>query len=297
MQNSNRSERIKKCLNILKDAEKYFIYVAERVYFHKYHAPKTFPDLSNNKILILGNGPSAAKLSLDKFLEKGIDILCVNYFPSNHPDFFKVKPKYYCAIDPALYNTDKSNVENDMIHKLNDTLLKVDWNMYYICLSTQTSAVFTNPNIHPAYINNITYDGEYARNKLYLKNKANPGLQNVILAALYYCISGNADKIYLCGIENDWHRGLSVDKDNNVYWETVHFYGTEKINLIEAGQINRGEYYKYCWYYYNTMKQYHEVSKYAKYNNVQVYNLTLDSFVDVFDKISPDDLLTECGIK
>ncbi|WP_042700618.1 hypothetical protein [Methanocorpusculum bavaricum] len=246
------------------------------------------PPLCNERILVVGNGPSAKEIDLEYVSKKGISILCVNYFASQNEDFFKIRPKYYCAIDPFFYSDQNAaSIENEaLINALN----KVDWDMTYICLAHQELPALKNTHIKMISLNNLEYFGKYWKYTLYSKNKANFGFQNVILAALYFCITGNAKTVYLCGVDSDWHRELFVDENNNVYLESVHFYGVEKVNLTAKGDLKKGEYYKYAGYYYKTMEEFYYSSQYAAYKKVDVYNLTLNSYIDVFEKISIDVL-------
>ena len=112
----------------------------------------------------------------------------------------------------------------------------------YICLAHQELPALKNTHIKMISLNNLEYFGKYWKYTLYSKNKANFGFQNVILAALYFCITGNAKTVYLCGVDSDWHRELFVDENNNVYLESVHFYGVEKVNLTAKGDLKKGEY-------------------------------------------------------
>lgn len=246
------------------------------------------PLLDGKRMIIVGNGPSADKLNFEKIKDNNIEILCVNYFASKNELFFKIQPKYYCLIDPLFFN----NTNNDSeINQLIDVLNKVDWEMTLVCLQYQTLPTLQNPYIKILHINSNQYHGNWVRYKLYSQNKANFGLQNVVLGAIYFCLTSGIKELYLSGVDNDWHRELIVDESNDVYREYQHFYGLKRVNLTATGELNKGEFYKYIGYYYITMKQYYYASLYAHHLNASVYNLTMTSYIDVFDKNDPYHLM------
>ena len=243
-----------------------------------------FISYPNEKVLIVGNGPSATSIDYPELNRKGIHVLCVNYFALKSDLFFRIRPKYYCVIDPAFY-TDicvEHEKRNDLVAKLNS----VDWEMTLVCLEGQLLKGLANPKINYFHLNYNAYEGTWLRNSLYRMNKAHFGLQNVVLAALFYCISSQMSAIYLIGVENDWHKEFYVDSDNNVFRRIHHFYGVEERNLIEDGEISKGEFYKEMGYYYLTARQYYLASRYADHTGVKVRNLTLGSYIDVFEKVN-----------
>lgn len=278
----------KTLFDVFVNVEKLIKYLIYNFIIKGYKESRILP-LSNSKILIVGNGPSSKDIDLQEVSKKGISILCVNYFASQNKDFLQIKPRYYCIIDPAFYN-DKYGYTDETENLIN-ILNNVNWDMTYICLSNQNLSRLQNPHINVVNLNKIEYTGRYWKYTLYSNNKANFGFQNVILAALYFCITADAQEIYLCGVDSDWHRELFVDENNVVYREDRHFYGVNRINLITKGEIKVGEFYKYIGYYYNTMREFYYSSQYATYKKVNIYNLTLNSFIDVYEKKSIDEIL------
>ena len=245
----------------------------------------------NQKFLICGNGPSAATTDLAYYVQNGYELICVNFFATNDERFWTCKPGYYCCVDPGLFeNSDESYIGSD-VKKLFDALEKVTWDMVLLCRADSRVAI-TNPYIRIIRLNKniLVYsdcDSNHKVMKLYSENKATCGYQNVIIAALFYCIGVEAAEILLTGIEMDFHKELVVDENNIVYRECKHFYGVEHLNLIEKGEIRKGELYKYFFFYYNTLYQFYIMSQYAKHKGVRIINLCMSSFVDVFDKRKP----------
>lgn len=238
----------------------------------------------NEKVIICGNGPSLKKLDFCYYLSQKYDFLCVNSFALDEERFNLIKPKYYCCIDPAIVtNIHNVNTEEAKLFKILDN---VTWDLTFIC-QIGDDWNFSNPHIKTVYLNRNVFESvnDKRKFKAFSKNKATCGFQNVIAAALYFTITSCFAEVFLIGVETDFHKELIVDRNNNVFREYVHFYGKELIDVIAAGQIKKGELYRYFYFYYLTLYQYYELSKYAAYLHVKVRNMCITSFIDVFEKI------------
>ena len=75
-----------------------------------------------------------------------------------------------------------------------------------------------------------------------------------------------------------------VAEDNDVYREYVHFYGVERINVTKDGQIGKGELYKYFYFYYQTLLDFYNLSRFAQRHQSCIYNTCMGSYIDVFPK-------------
>ncbi len=252
---------------------------------------RTCKNIKNHgKVVLCGNGPSVNRFPFANFSKKGFDFCCVNYFPLDDKLFFSIKPRYYVCIDPAFHTTIDNLTEKE--EKLVDILSKVSWPMKYVCVRNRHLPI-ENTNITFECINTNTISGDYSKRKKKLldKNLAMFGYQNVIVASIYYFIMSKIDILVLTGVENDWHKELIVDRNNDVYREVIHFYGKELINVTELGQIKKGELYRYFWFYYITLYEYSLMSKYMSDSDTKIYNSCMDSYIDVFEKRSVDDIL------
>lgn len=237
----------------------------------------------NEKIILIGNGPSAKDFLLQNEC-KGYKYCCVNYFALDEDLFQLVKPNYYCIIDSMFYKKEFLEKEKKVIELLK-ILEKVNWKMKIICYNGNKLPL-NNKWIEYHYINENYIGGSVNKAKLYLfdHNMANCGFQNVIVAALFYFVMSNAKKIVLTGVENNWHNELIVDENNNVLRNDTHFYGKQLLNLTEQGEIGKGELYKYFQFYYLTLYEYSIIAEYAKKKGVSIFNSCQNSFIDVFEK-------------
>jgi len=244
--------------------------------------------IEDKKILIVGNGPSAGDVNFEKFKQKRFEIACVNFFALDEQRFFTIKPKYYVLLDSAFYK----NTGDKKIEKLLEVFMKVDWPMRLIRFKGGLQ-IIGNDNISEIYIttNELNESFHRVENKLYNMNKATFGYQNVILGALFCFCSAHVEEIALIGVENDWHKELRVDENNDVFRDMTHFYGKESINITELGEIEKHKLYKYFYFYYITLYHYYLASVYASEIGVRITNLTPASYIDTFERTTIDAYL------
>lgn len=241
------------------------------------------------RVVSVGNGPSAGDFPYEKFKNLGYDFMCVNFFALDKERFFKLRPTYYCCIDNAF-----GTIYENLLPKqkqLVGVLEQVDWPMIFVCFKGQKLPI-QNDYIIYHYINANELKGKLTlrKKKLYDRNKATFGYQNVMLATLYYFIMSRTAVIILTGVENDWHRELFVDRNNDVFRKMTHFYGNERINITQLGEIRRGELYKYFHYYYITLLNYSLAAKYASASDVRIINSCEESYIDVFVKQPAEEI-------
>jgi len=273
---------LKKCIRFVQEMYfliAWFYYLSRSAIKEHMRGSKRRITSFKEKFVIVGNGPSAGDFDFLEAERHGYSIICVNGFAAQNQDFFEIKPKYYCIVDDRYFEKDS---EYNFVKELREALEKVDWDLQIILLGRHTFNI-DNERIKYVYLNDNIYKGTYFRLSLLKNNLATDGYQNVIHAALYFAITAKAEEVILIGVENDWHRELVVDENNNVYREYRHFYAEEKA-LVTGIQIEKGELYKYFYWYYLTLKRYQQLSEYAEWNGVRVYNATPNSYVDVYER-------------
>lgn len=238
----------------------------------------------NNEIIILGNGPS---INETNFLSKKFsrfDFLCVNFFGLDKERFFALKPKYYCIVDPAFFSKDNTK-DTKRIRKLYNIFEKVEWEMHIVIFCIDKIKI-RNKNIKILNLNRNIYDGNNSiiMNYLFRKKMACIACSTVIQTCLYFAITYKAKAIYLYGVENDWHREIYVNKNNEVIRKFRHFYGNEELNLTKDKKLKKGE-LDICFYsLYIDLHIYKKLKLYADYMEIPVYNCVENSYIDVFKK-------------
>lgn len=249
--------------------------------------PSIFTKDYNKKVLILANGPSVKNIDLDRLLENVDDVVCMNWFALNEELFRKIKPSYYCFADYVFF-TKQEDSFSERRNRLYDILLQVDWEMKIMC-PCGTRLPIENKNFSYVWVNNNIFYGDKltkVAHYLYDRNLASCGMSTVALCPLYYFISNNAAKIYIAGVDMSEFKEYVINERNEIYVETKHFYDTKLIRRDGIGGIEIGEFYKLLASYARMLEQFHHVSVYAKYRGVEVANVSVDSFVDVFPKDS-----------
>lgn len=235
----------------------------------------------DKEVIILGNGPSLNDIDLDAVQTAGIEMACVNYFPTRNKAFEKLKPKYLVLIDPLFYKT--GDEMSQPVRDLFGVLERVDWKLTIICLQ-EAKFPLNNPNIRLEKINRAILNSKHLTRYLdvfYRRNLLTVGLTNVVIAAGYYFVSKKVKRIYFAGVDMSEFKGLFVDEDNKIYVESVHNYGTSR---HYSRTVGHGEFYLLLQMYQWMFEQFYYLEKYARRQNVDTVNLSVNSYIDVFKK-------------
>lgn len=245
--------------------------------------------LEGKKIVLVGNGPSAKDFTMYRFKEKGYEFCCVNFFSLTEDVFFKLKPEYYCYIDPAFIR--KGDAQDERVIKLVEIFQKVDWNIKIITYPGFTLQI-NNKHISYLYLNHNNFEGKITKIKRFLfnSNSACPILTNVSAAALFFFVISKCERIILTGVDLSTFQDIHVDQYNRVFCINHHFYGDER-KYLDEGAIPVGRLYEWFYYNYLAFWGFAIISKLAKANGVKIYNTSIESYVDVFEKCEAEALI------
>ena len=266
------------------------LYVNTRYDFNKYY------NSSNNELIVLGNGPSL-KSYLSKHLEQIIDcdIICCNEFAQS--EYFEIlKPKYYVFIDPAYWRDTTNEKFNENLKYTFDSLKnKTSWPLVIFMKSAGRKKnhfkelPFINDNIKIEYIYTNTVDSNMkVQHYLYKNNLAMPLLYNVLGVCIFLGINMGYKKINLLGADHSWHKDLLIKSDNVLYLKDSHFFDKEE---VEEKPFYVNSYMKETFKMHEillslslTFKGYHSIKAYSDFMKTNIYNLTIDSSIDAFEK-------------
>ena len=216
----------------------------------------------------------------------------MNYFPlKKQREFFEIKPEFLCLMDPGFFDYTIKAEEDDK-KLLFDILEKVDWDLIIIAPVGKRLPV-VNEAICYEWVNTYksSYDCVASLNyRLYKNNLAIVGMQNVIIAGLFYFLTVGFQKIYLTGVDMSDFKNLYVDKSNRVYVDSTHSYGTTRYYFDEMTECGVSGFGNILGTYQNMFIEFDQVSRYAKYLNIEVLNLSINSYIDSFEKKDPMDL-------
>ena len=263
-------------------------------------------------ILIVGNGPSLKEVDLLRFVGK-VDFCCVNYFPCTDENFFRIKPKYLCMVDPYFYDKKEANPylvagrlqAIEQSRKLEEALAKIDWP---ICVITRQgySLKINTPYITYVHLSVSVFRGRCSSASislfeqdskwdfwLYNRNLAMPGYANVLCtAALYFTMCGS-HRIILAGSDFSVFFGSFVDERNHIILASTHFYEEDQEDLTEIGLIKQNGFSYWMEQHMGAFVEFYKISKYAQYKKVPIINTSLQSYIDVFEKRSWEDVLRD----
>lgn len=242
----------------------------------------SFWEKINADVLICGNGPSLAEIDLEKVHNDGVEIAVVNYFPKYSEVFFDIKPHYLFLVDPVLF--EKYNEKNKVLYEV---LERVNWPLSVISLQGSQLNI-ENSYICSEYISCFSLSTELMTgfcDYLYEHNLVNHGAQDVINVALFYFLNKTKGNIYLAGMDMNLFKNFIIDIHNDVYLDNIHDYGMKRIAVHYDG-VKKGEFFKILGFYQKIFYQYHIISEYAKRRKRTIRNLSMNSCLDMFEKIN-----------
>lgn len=243
--------------------------------------------LSHNDCLrVFGNGKSLEEIEL--LSVQNADNMVVNGHVF-HSSYSVLKPTCYCLIDSAYFS---EQYDNDCLtlRAINE---KTTWKMYlFIPYSKKnihiTNGIINNPNITIITFSAMVFRGfDRIKYWVYSKGLASPEVRNIISVCIMQSIMMKYKRVELYGVEHNWTKYITVEDDNYVYLEDMHFYDKEKIKPQPF--IYLGEHvtmYQALKWYSLMFKTYLEIVEYIKSSNIQtkIINKTKGSFIDAFER-------------
>lgn len=233
----------------------------------------------SQSVMVLGNGPSLSDIDLPAVKAAGIELACVNFFPTRNDAFWSLRPGYLFLLDSAFYAADPT----PEVAQLWAALEKVTWPMEII-VPQGSKVPLGNDRLRIVPLSKFGAAGDALfglQYWLYRRNLVTVGFQNVAIGAGFYFITRRVPHLYYAGIDMSEFRVYHVDEDNRIYGNYVHSYGqSTKYQTIVA----KGEFYRLLGMYQNMFAQFHYLALYAHRQGVPVINLSVNSYVDVFEK-------------
>lgn len=238
-----------------------------------------------NEVVVLGNGPSAKEfLELKQDFLQQKAVLAVNFF-AKHELFSHLKPSFYVLADPAFFMNEEAAQILDI---LSDA---VTWDLLLMIPTyakkqplweEKKTRITKNQHIKTAYYNMTKIDGfDWFIRQATLKGWGLPAPRNVLVPSIAHCIKMNFKTIYLAGADHSWLKQLWVNDNNEVILDDKHSYDTGKKTVSKAN----APLYLIVESFSIALKSYIKINQLAKYRNVRIYNITPDSYIDVFDRL------------
>jgi hypothetical protein len=221
--------------------------------------------------LVLGNGPSLAKLNIADITRSKPDIFVVNGFYATKAAHL-LKPTYYCLSDPASF-FDNGGIPQSIsdtfkyVKNAQSTLL-ISHFYRRVKFPLRNKVIFFNDREFSSFSRNI--------------NPCRPRgySSQTVMKALAVAVYMGYERIYVLGIDNTECKSLFGDADNNLLVRTNSYYADSDLEhsnlkvLTPSGADAAFAQYA-TWF-----------SDFKKFSNGCIFNLDSESIVDAFPKVS-----------
>lgn len=241
----------------------------------------------HNDCIILGNGPSLKQSMADCQKEWGkYDFLAVNFMVLSS-QYEEYKPQIYVLCDPAFWFAKGTESVREKVQNAYLAMLqKTDWSLQLYIPHQAKQAITTilapNKRISVHFYNKTKFEGYlWLRYKIFNRQWGMVRAQNVLNAALMLAIYSDYKTILLMGADMDFMKDLWVDEQNRVRIHDTHFYDDQVKHEDQILQMRMSEQCAAC---YCAFKSYEDISDYARYREVEIYNKNPRSFIDAFEK-------------
>jgi hypothetical protein len=249
---------------------------------------------STRKCYILGNGPSLKdnlKNNLD-FLSS-CSLIVVN--DMSQSEYFEIlKPEFYVLADPGYWDSHIHEELKDSSNKVLKAILeKTSWPMNLIIPweayknENCRNSFVSNKNITLVYYNSTAFNCyEFLNRFVYKHYLGMPKPQNVLIPCIYMSINFGFKEINLLGVDHSWIQFLYTNDENKVCLTDSHFYDKEKSPPVPI-RTGYGDFYKMhqiLTYFSLMFEGYHVMKRYADFREVKIFNRTVNSFIDAFDR-------------
>ncbi|MCG8474562.1 MAG: hypothetical protein MI784_03675 [Cytophagales bacterium] len=224
---------------------------------------------------VFAGGPSLRKLDFSKIQSlqhRGFDVIGVNSFISKIKNTLDLKLDYAVFSDPVHFGLRtelperlKAQFEGDVVQANKDGVKAFIPLRYASHSQFERFACFDDfGNIYSDNVEDITRPLGYYGMTAY----------RALSVALYL----GYDKIYFCGIDNDYFKQIKADKENIAYFEDEHFYKEKRTRrkLSEGSVYNTVD-----QFLYNCALTFFFLNKFPENRLV---NLDPDSLVTQFSK-------------
>ena len=252
-----------------------------------------------DRCFILGNGPSLDQLDLA--ILKNEDVMVCNYFSILNDDLSKMTPKYYTLTngsfldeydDHQFSKTGSKQISNKQLLKI--IFEKTSKNTIFLFPSYakknfKRDIFFKNYNIK--YFNLLPYPLEEKFPSKLSLSLGIPHSLNVLITNILISISLGYKEIYLLGADHNMyfgHQSFEGDKlQNSVIGKFMNINEKKNKFSFSAENDNWLEFLNMYKIFYS-----HElINKYARKNNIKIFNCSANSLLDTYDPKNINEIL------
>lgn len=233
------------------------------------------PPKKKNLSIVL-NGPSV-NWTIQYLNKDESDVMMANYAPLT-PLFKELNPQYICFADTLLGKYTKKNLMlRDELKEAGDKLT------IFLPHYLKDKKIYSDKKLNIKYV----YSPKEIRRydifsyRFLEENIAAPVYYNVAVMCMYVGIQLGYKRINLYGADEDFMKELSVDKQNRVMRNSVHYYGKETFceNTYHKFDMEAMMYMGYM-----TFRELKKLKRYAIKEKVKIVNMSDVSWIDFFER-------------
>lgn len=246
------------------------------------------PDIKNDELVILANGPSLATTVADHrdFL-KGKTLLAVNLFATS-PMYEELQPELYLIADPLFWIVDEKREA-----LFGSIARKTTWPLHFFVPARALSdpkwrpMIEKNPNVTIHIYNTTPIEGFKGFERwVYRKGLGMPRPHNVLIPSIATALRMPFKKIYLAGADHSWLPEITVTDDNEVLMHQKHFYdkNSSKADTVKKENLDSAHLHTILYHMHVAFKAYFTLDAYAATLGKQIINTTPGSYIDAFKR-------------
>jgi hypothetical protein len=246
------------------------INIKKKLYLHNKWNNINF--LRKDTVIVIADGPSfSSKIAENIVLKRRhFDIITMNHYCLNEVSN-KLIPDYYLLSDPENVKT-----ENIKTIKINETIKRYILNdaIKFISPYGKRWEVYKKPFLQFNDSENLSSNNIDPRHPR--GYRSNTGFKAIaLMLALQY------SKIFIVGFDYDYPRKIVLDQNNKLFLLDEHSYGSEKID---------------CSNYFDSVAHAlnwwaNDYWHYKKFKSPKVINVTENSMIDVFSRMSTEKFI------
>lgn len=251
--------------------------------------------ITNNKLIILGNGPSL-NTSIEKYghLFGDYSLMCVNNMVLTDK-FTELRPAYYVLHAFAYYRPDDRLIESQRKMKkeiLDAIVRKTNWDMEILVpFGARKNPEFTriigsNKHLKLVYYNQTPIEGYTSvSTALFSMGLGMPRPHNVLIPCITCAVLMKFKEIYILGADHSWLKEITVNEKNEALVNQKHFYDeNESKPLVMQDWARPRLLHEMIYKFYLSFRGYWELKPFIEKNGSKVYNASEVSMIDAFER-------------
>ena len=259
------------------------------------------PELDDNSrpVAVLGNGPSLKNDLVEIYSHQSEwDFCAVNFFANTH-HFRELKPSIYVLADPLFWRADVNADYSRQNILLRENLLAVDWSMELVCAEGGVSVFqeLFKCNDHVTVVGLKSSWFEIRSKSINIAalrfRIMTPNFVNVLVAAIWYVLTLGRKRVFIFGADFSGFKDLEVEQNTNALNSSYkHFYAKTSSQGAVCEKYIGGvpkDMSVRLYQVWLSFSQMYNISKVAKYWQIEIENRSSYSLLDCFERSLPED--------